>query len=386
MKVLLINDFKSGGGAEVVFLQTYKALREMGLEVDLLYRYDKIEPPVSVLSYLFSIRNCRNVYKQLLLNRYDLVYILNYAYAFSPSILWAVKKYKKRNHNIKVIYNAHDAHIICPNSALAFFKKKQMFLFTSAPRVKEFIFKKLDYRGFAYSILKKAQWLLAYKFFHLQDVFDEILCPSIFLCNKIQEAYRNANVSLLRNPLELDNIVTLRIRNKSISDTVKVVYFGRISQEKGLKELIEKLQYLDYKYEFYIYGEGPELNSLKILTNRLQLNNKVFFEGKKPWKELMAEISQYDAFILPSLHYENSPCSIVEAVAAGLRVITMKYGGLEELASIVGNSYFINPITPDTLKSAFEFVKNSQFVNPNLEMFSMDTFKKVLSFHVINKK
>lgn len=387
MKILLINDFKSGGGAEVVFLQTYKTLKEMGVEVDLLYCHDKIVPPTSVASYLFSIGNYRKLYKRLTQNRYDLIYILNYAYAFSPSILVAVKKYKKRNQNIKVIYNAHDAHIVCPNSALAYFEKKRMFLFASVPRIKEFIFKRLDHRGAIHSILKKIQWLLAYKLLCLYNIFDEILCPSIFLCNKIQEAYPNAKVSLLRNPLEYENIIKQKVRDKNIPEIVKIVYFGRISQEKGLKELIESLQYVDYKYVFHIYGEGPELLSLKTLVDKLRLNDKIIFHGRKPWKELMIEISQYDAFILPSLHYENSPCSIIEAAAAGLQIITMKYGGLEELASIVGNSYFINPITPATLNNAFELVKNNQFINPDLEMFSINTFKKVLLSHVyVNKK
>lgn len=387
MKILLINDFKSGGGAEVVFLQTYKILKEMGLDVDLLYCYDKIVPPTSVISYLFSTKNYRKLYKRLTRNGYDLIYILNYAYAFSPSILLAVKRYKKHNHSAKVIYNAHDAHIICPNSALAFFENKQMHLFSSVPRVKEFIFKRLDHRGVIHSVLKKMQWLLAYKLFNLYNIFDEILCPSIFLCNKIQEAYPRIKVSLLRNPLELDNIAKLKVHDRNISDTIKIVYFGRISQEKGLKELIENLRDVNYNYVFHIYGEGPELPSLKMLVNKLRLDNKIIFHGKKPWKELMIEISQYDTFILPSLHYENSPCSIVEAAAAGLQIITMKYGGLEELASIVGNSYFINPITPATLNNAFELVKNNQFINPDLEMFSINTFKRVLLSHVyVNKK
>ena len=387
MKLLLINDFKSGGGAEVVFLRTYEVLKEMAVEVDLLYCHDKIESPTSAVSYLFSFSNYRKLYKKLTRNRYDLIYILNYAYAFSPSILWAVKKYKKQNQGVKVIYNAHDAHIICPNSALAYFEKKQMRLFPSTPRIKEFIFKRLDHRGIMHSVLKKTQWLIAYRLLHLHSIFDEILCPSIFLCNKIQEAYPNAKISLLRNPLELDNIAKLKIYNRNISDIIKLVYFGRISQEKGLKELIENLQDVDYKYALYIYGEGPELPSLKVLVNKLQLDDKIFFQGKEQWKELMAKISQYDAFILPSLHYENAPCSIVEAAAAGLRVITMKYGGLEELANIVGNSYLINPITPDTLRNAFEFVKNSKFITPDLEMFSINTFRRVLLSHIyVSKK
>ena len=134
MNILLINDFKTGGGAEVIFTKTYETLIEAGNNVDLKYYYTQITPPRSALSYIFSLHNYHEIYKVLCEKKYDLVYLLNYSNAFSPSILLAIKKYKQKNSNLKVIYNAHDAHIICPNSALNYYKgNKICCIFRSIP-------------------------------------------------------------------------------------------------------------------------------------------------------------------------------------------------------------------------------------------------------------
>ena len=100
----------------------------------------------------------------------------------------------------------------------------------------------------------------------------------------------------------------------------------------------------------------------------------------------MSRLPLYDAFVLPSCCYENAPLSIIEAVASGLYILTMNYGGMKELAQIVGNYYFINPLSPERLYGAFDFIKKSGFHLPDLSLFSEDTFKNILSEYIEYKQ
>lgn len=380
MRILLLNDFRIGGGAEVVFLKTYEVLIELGHQVDLCYHNEKMIAPSSIFSYLFSIREYNKMYDRLLKERYNIVYLLNYARAYSPSILLAIRKFKKRNPDIKVVYNVHDAHIICPNSALTFFKGTKMCLFPQTPKINDFIFKKLDDRGHLYSLLKKVQWLLAYKVLKLYDVFDLMLCPSLFLSSKIGEIHSNKNIQVLRNPIDLSLFHDCAAKGEDKQCSLRLIYFGRLSaSEKGLGVLIDNISKISDSYSLDIYGDGPDENFLKNRINDLNAQNKICLKGKLPWRELINRLSFYDAFILPSYSYENAPLSIVEAAAAGLYVLTMNYGGMKELAQIVGNSYFINPISQMTLQQAFEFVNNTEYVKKDLSIFSEETFKKALA-------
>lgn len=382
MKILLINDFKIGGGAEIIFLKTFQTLIEAGHQVKMMYKYEKITSPKSIFSYIYSIKNYQIIRTELFSNNYDLVYILNFSRAFSPSILYAIKKYKIKHPELKVIYNAHDAHIICPNSALNYYKGKTIILFKKTPSIKDFILKRIDSRGSSFSILKKIQWILAYRVLRLQNVFDTILCPSLFLSSRIAEKYPQIKIELLRNPLEKTALNNKSEYHKEICLPIKLIYFGRLnSTEKGLEYLLNNLPE-DFNFIFHIFGDGPDEKELKAQIDRLRLNHKIKLMGKLPWEKLMSIIPNYDAFILPSFSYENAPLSIVEASYAGLFILTMNYGGMKELAEIVGNYFFINPINKEKLRKILYKITETQFLSPNVSPFSVDTFKKNLLFYI----
>lgn len=385
MNILLINDFKTGGGAEVIFTKTYETLIEAGNNVDLKYYYTQITPPRSALSYIFSLHNYHEIYKVLCEKKYDLVYLLNYSNAFSPSILLAIKKYKQKNSNLKVIYNAHDAHIICPNSALNYYKGNKICRFEKTPSLHKFIFKQLDHRGAIYSIIKKIQWITAYKFLRLYNIFDKILCPSQFLASRIKEVYPNLSVEILRNPLNFKDITVPQDYNKKIRTTIRLIYFGRLSTEKGLDILLHNIASIKIPYNFHIYGDGPQANQLKKIVKTLNLENQIIFKGKTSWKDLMKIISDYDIFILSSSCYENAPLSIVEAAYAGLYILTMNYGGMKEISEIVGNNFYINS-SSTTLTDILNLIQKTPFQKPNCAPFSENIFRKRLLHYISPKR
>ena len=72
----------------------------------------------------------------------------------------------------------------------------------------------------------------------------------------------------------------------------------------------------------------------------------------------------------------------IEAYRTGLFILTMDYGGMKELAEIVGNYFFINPINKEKLKKVLYNITETQFLNPNISPFSEDTFKKSLLFYI----
>ena len=86
MRILLLNDFRIGGGAEIIFQKTYEVLVKQGYDVDMVYHNGRISPQGSIFSYVFSIKNFRIILKRLREGKYDIIYVLNYAYSFSPSM------------------------------------------------------------------------------------------------------------------------------------------------------------------------------------------------------------------------------------------------------------------------------------------------------------
>jgi len=102
-----------------------------------------------------------------------------------------------------------------------------------------------------------------------------------------------------------------------------VVFVGRLSAEKGIKNLAEAAKLLG-EYEFVVAGSGPDADALKNIGN-------VTMAGFLTGDELTELMANARALILPSVCYENCPLTILEAHALGVPVITMNSGGMAEL-------------------------------------------------------
>ena len=86
-------------------------------------------------------------------------------------------------------------------------------------------------------------------------------------------------ITIFPNNLQLDRTYS---ENNNINRDY-LVYAGRISEEKGVKELIETFIESNLKeLKLKIIGKGPNLDSLK----KIYQNNKIEFIGEKTNKEV----------------------------------------------------------------------------------------------------
>ena len=106
-----------------------------------------------------------------------------------------------------------------------------------------------------------------------------------------------------------------------------VLYFGRISREKGLVTLIRAAAMT--RTRLVIVGTGPQLDELRELAARLAVD--VSFPGYLTGEALYAQVRGARAVVLPSEWYENAPMSVLEAYALGKPVLGARIGGIPEL-------------------------------------------------------
>jgi glycosyltransferase involved in cell wall biosynthesis len=88
--------------------------------------------------------------------------------------------------------------------------------------------------------------------------------------------------------------------------------------------------------ELQIAGDGPLRDQLVEFTKELNLANRVTFVGALPHTAQF--FSQLDIFVLSSLN-EGLPLALLEAMAAGLPVVSTRAGGVEEAAHEGQNAY-----------------------------------------------
>ncbi|NKQ39111.1 MAG: glycosyltransferase [Methanosarcinales archaeon] len=118
---------------------------------------------------------------------------------------------------------------------------------------------------------------------------------------------------------------------------LNIINVGRLSQEKGLRYLIESLKYLDSETKLFIVGDGREKNNLEILVDMLDLNDRVTFIGAVTHEKLPMLLNAMDVFVLPAISMEGFSNSMLEAMACGIPIVTTPIGaGTEVIKKEIG--------------------------------------------------
>ncbi len=104
------------------------------------------------------------------------------------------------------------------------------------------------------------------------------------------------------------------------------IVIARLDKDKDVKSIILSYKkfterYVDKQYSLYIIGEGEESESLKNYVQSNQLNDRVFFLGRIPQRELSKYLSA-SVCLLCNSRKELNMMSIGEAVVAGTPVLT----------------------------------------------------------------
>lgn len=114
------------------------------------------------------------------------------------------------------------------------------------------------------------------------------------------------------------------------------LYVGRLHSEKGVRVLLDAWR--DVAAELVIVGDGPEAASL-----RASAPPRVTFTGQLPGDAIPALMREARALLVPSVWYEGSPRTIVEAYAAGIPVVASRIGALPDVVSDGRSGLLVTP-------------------------------------------
>ena len=102
---------------------------------------------------------------------------------------------------------------------------------------------------------------------------------------------------------------------------------ARLDAQKGHPSLLEAIVELPDAL-FLLAGEGPERTALEARAAELGVAERVRFLGRR--EDVPELLAACDVFALPSL-YEGSSLAVLEAMAAGIPIVSSAIGGTEEL-------------------------------------------------------
>jgi glycosyltransferase involved in cell wall biosynthesis len=111
-----------------------------------------------------------------------------------------------------------------------------------------------------------------------------------------------------------------------------ILFLGLIGPRKGAFDLIRAFAMVcrDHPQARLIIGGNGQLAEARTLADQLGLGKQVIFPGWVEGEAKAALLRSAAIYVLPSYN-EGLPMSVLEAMAAGLAVVTTRVGGLPEL-------------------------------------------------------
>jgi glycosyltransferase involved in cell wall biosynthesis len=126
----------------------------------------------------------------------------------------------------------------------------------------------------------------------------------------------------------------------SFEDRHGVLFIGRLSEEKGLRDVLDLPRHLSSRLPIRIAGEGPLLDEVRQAT---EVFPAVSYLGKLGRDDVAQELASARMVVMPSLWREPGPLAALEAMATGTPLIVYDNGGLAEYVTDATGGIAVTP-------------------------------------------
>jgi len=352
MKILLINNFHyRKGGSEAVYFNTADMLRRNGHSVIFFSCIDEknekceqneyFVPQNSscgflkgAIRYIYNREAKSKLEKLIRAEKPDVAHLHLFWGGLSQSILDTLNR-----HHIPIVHTAHDYRMVCP----AYIFRLPNGSICEACQGYKF-YRCLLNRCSANSLVRSALMSLeAYMrniLFKSLNKIDGVIYVSKFSQAKHDE-YIPVDIRPKQSVVIYNSSHSFADEEAEISHGSYFLYYGRISEEKGITTLIRAFKERP-QAKLKIVGTGPQENKIRELISKLNIHN-VELLGYRTGNDLKQIVRNSQFVVVPSVVYENNPMTIVESYSIGIPVIGSDIGGIPEIVRNGKTGFLFSP-------------------------------------------
>lgn len=352
MKILHVNKFFDfNGGAEVYMHEIAKRQREAGHDVHFFSTNSERNLPSRDQKYFVTRYDLKaahgfitklKIAKNFIWNteakkafarelddvKPDVIHLHNLYHHLSTSILSEIRK-----RNIPCVQTLHDYKLIAPNYGMF-----DHGAICERSRGGNY-FAVVKHRCLGPSFIGNVLAALEMYFTKSTQAYEKtvalFLCPSRFLLEKMVDwGEPKGKFRLAPNPAELTP-------EPATMGGGYLLFIGRLSPEKGLESFLRAAATIP-ELPIKIAGRGPEDEKLRTLIKSLGAHHVEFLGFVAP-SHLEPVRRRAEALFQPSVFYENASLAILDAMGAGLSVLTTRIGGNPELVEDGVNGFLAIP-------------------------------------------
>jgi teichuronic acid biosynthesis glycosyltransferase TuaC len=182
----------------------------------------------------------------------------------------------------------------------------------------------------------------------------------------VQTVYNGFDPKLFHPRNQQEARITL-----GLPEAQKVLLFaGNLLPVKGVSYLLSAfaiLSSLEKNIHLYLIGEGRLRAELEQQRNKLRLQDRVTFMGRKPYEEIPIWINSADAVVLSSLN-EGLSSIVLETMACGKPMVGTEVGGVPEILQDKVTGFLAKPQDPNDLARCLQKV----LIDPTIDVKQLE--------------
>lgn len=352
MKILMChNYYQQAGGEDQVFADESFLLQEHGHEVIQYVRHNKDVDDMSNVEKLRKTMWNPDTVVDLepLIRRHapPIMYCTNTFPLISPAAFDVARRY-----GVKVVQSIHNYRLVCP--AATFFRAGKVCEDCMGKAIAIPGIKHACYRGKR----RESAVVAMFEAYHrarktYRNKVDRIIALTQFSKDKLIEGGIPADKMVVKtNFVHPDPGI-----GKGQGEYA--LFVGRLSDEKGVRSLVECWKSNADLPRLRIVGDGPLGPEVKAASDQLE---HLDWEGRQPLSRVYELLGDAKCLIVPSICYEVCPKAILEAYAKSTPVVASRLGGMAELVGHERTGFLFEPGSPVELAKAVRKI----FDNPDL--------------------
>ena len=324
MKILqLHNLYRVGGGEDAVVQRERLLLQQHGHRVIALERsnaetddWPAWRRARLVPQTFFSTESYRLVRDICRRERPDVAHVHNVFFLLSPSVYYALDR-----EGVPIVQTCHNFRFLCANAL--FYIGGEVCERCKRGNYTHAVIHRCYHDSRTQSLALAASLAWHRYLGHWWDRIDAFIALSEFSRLKLIEGGLPRDRIFLKSNF-LDHAPAPSFENEDYA-----VVMGRLHAEKDVQTAVEAFQHLP-NLRLRVLGEGPLLEPLKALAQRLGLRN-VEFLGFVRGQERFDILRRAKLLVLPSRCYENFSVSVLEAYVMGKPVVASRIGAIAEM-------------------------------------------------------
>ncbi len=216
------------------------------------------------------------------------------------------------------------------------------------------------------------------------NLSDSLIAVSRESAGQLRNITQSPNICVINNAIDT-SIFNAR-GDSSSSGAVRLLFVGAIGKLKGERDLIKALTMLrDKKPNIKVSFLGCGAESLKDYCEELGVAGFIEHLGAVSMAERIAFFEKADIFVLPT-YAEAMPMSVIEAMAAGLPVISTSVGGIPELITDGADGVLFPPGDVNALAEKISFLLDNKDIRLNIGKKAREKAVRQMDFRLyVNK-